>query len=54
MAPHCIYFTGSKAHNIAIRCMAQKDGLKINEYGVFRDEKRIGVKRKHQCTLLSG
>jgi len=35
------YFTGSKAHNIAIRRMAQKDGLKINEYGVFRDKTRI-------------
>lgn len=35
------YFTGSKAHNIAIRRMAQKSGLKINEYGVFRDKARI-------------
>ena len=35
------YFTGSKSHNIAIRRMAQKSGLKINEYGVFRDETRI-------------
>ncbi|HET7831515.1 MAG TPA: DNA polymerase/3'-5' exonuclease PolX [Gallionella sp.] len=35
------YFTGSKAHNIAIRRIAQHDGLKINEYGVFRGTKRI-------------
>jgi DNA polymerase (family 10) len=35
------YFTGSKAHNIVIRRMAQEKGLKINEYGVFRGEKRI-------------
>jgi len=35
------YFTGSKAHNIAIRRIAQQLGLKINEYGVFRGEKRI-------------
>ncbi len=35
------YFTGSKAHNIAVRRIAQKLGLKINEYGVFRGEKRI-------------
>jgi DNA polymerase (family 10) len=35
------YFTGSKAHNIAIRRIAQKLGLKINEYGVFRDGIRI-------------
>jgi len=35
------YFTGSKAHNIAIRVLAQKKGLKINEYGVFREGVRI-------------
>jgi DNA polymerase (family 10) len=35
------YFTGSKAHNIAIRVLAQKKGLKINEYGVFREDVRI-------------
>jgi DNA polymerase (family 10) len=35
------YFTGSKAHNIAIRRSAQQLGLKINEYGVFRGAQRI-------------
>jgi len=35
------YFTGSKAHNIAIRRLAQQAGLKINEYGVFRGSMRI-------------
>ena len=35
------YFTGSKAHNIAIRRIAQQHGLKINEYGVFRGAERI-------------
>ncbi len=29
------YFTGSKAHNVALRERARKMGLKINEYGVF-------------------
>jgi len=32
------YFTGSKAHNIAMRERAVKMGLKINEYGVFDKE----------------
>ncbi len=32
------YFTGSKQHNIRIREMGMKRGLKINEYGVFRDK----------------
>jgi DNA polymerase (family 10) len=36
------YFTGSKAHNIAVRRMGQQRGLKINEYGVFRGAKQIG------------
>jgi len=36
-----IYFTGSKAHNIVIRRLAQERGLKINEYGVFRDDEKI-------------
>lgn len=35
------YFTGSKSHNIAIRRIAQQLHLKVNEYGVFRGEKRI-------------
>jgi DNA polymerase (family 10) len=40
------YFTGSKQHNIRLREMAVRAGLKINEYGVFREpgEKKIGGK----------
>ena len=30
-----IYFTGSKAHNIRIREMAVRAGLKLSEYGLF-------------------
>ena len=42
-----VYFTGSKAHNIVIRRMAQERDLKINEYGVFRDTKRsVGTRQK--------
>ncbi len=42
------YFTGSKQHNIKLREMAVRAGLKINEYGVFQEpgEKRIGGKRE--------
>lgn len=35
------YFTGSKSHNIAVRTLGVRKGLKINEYGVFRDDERI-------------
>jgi len=30
------YFTGSKAHNIALRSLGVEHGLRINEYGIFR------------------
>jgi DNA polymerase (family 10) len=36
------YFTGSKHHNVRIRELGVKNGLKINEYGVFRGDERIG------------
>jgi DNA polymerase (family 10) len=32
------YFTGSKAHNIALRDRALQRGLKLNEYGLYRDD----------------
>jgi len=35
------HFTGSRAHNIALRKLALKRGLKINEYGIFKEDKRI-------------
>ncbi|OHB84946.1 MAG: DNA polymerase III subunit beta [Planctomycetes bacterium RBG_16_64_12] len=35
------YFTGSKDHNIVLRGRAKDLGLKVNEYGVFRGQKRI-------------
>lgn len=30
------YFTGSKEHNVAVRTRAVKEGLRVNEWGVFR------------------
>lgn len=35
------YFTGSKAHNVALRQLAQQRGLKINEYGVFKGDRPV-------------
>ncbi len=50
------YFTGSKAHNIKIREMAVKAGLKINEYGIFResDNKRIGGEKEEDVYRVLG
>ena len=40
------YFTGSKAHVVAVRRLAMEQGLKVNEYGVFRHDKRIAGERE--------
>ena len=50
------YFTGSKAHNIRLREMAVKAGLKINEYGIFRekDDKKLGGKREEDVYRILG
>ncbi|HEY7408053.1 MAG TPA: DNA polymerase/3'-5' exonuclease PolX [Gemmatimonadaceae bacterium] len=42
------YFTGSKAHNIAIRALGRAAGLKINEYGVHRGARRIGGREERE------
>src|SRR2546428_116615 len=38
-----LYFTGSKAHNVALRQLAQEKGVKLNEYGLYRGERRVGA-----------
>lgn len=35
------YFTGSRAHTVAVRRLGQQRGLKINEYGVYRGKARV-------------
>jgi len=35
------YFTGSQAHNVAVRALAVKRGLKLSEYGLFRGQDLI-------------
>lgn len=46
------YFTGSKAHNIAIRHLGVQRGLKINEYGVFRGETRVAGKTEAEVYAM--
>ncbi len=36
-----LYFTGSQAHNIALRGIAAHRGWKLNEYGLFSGRRRI-------------
>ncbi len=39
-----LYFTGSKAHNVHLRKMAQEKDWKINEYGLFSGDKKLAGK----------
>ncbi|RJS71675.1 MAG: DNA polymerase/3'-5' exonuclease PolX [Candidatus Syntrophoarchaeum sp. WYZ-LMO15] len=40
------YFTGSQLHNIKLRELALRKGLKLNEYGVFRQDEKIAGRRE--------
>jgi DNA polymerase (family 10) len=42
------YFTGSKDHNIAVRQIAIKKGLKLSEYGLFRKNKQVAGKTEEE------
>jgi len=42
------YFTGSKAHNIEIRKIAIELGMKVNEYGVYKGDKKIAGKTEEE------
>jgi DNA polymerase (family 10) len=35
------YFTGNVDHNVKLRAIAQKKGMKLNEYGLFRESDRV-------------
>ena len=48
------YFTGSKDHNVALRKIAQEKGLKLNEYGLFRGNKRIAGKTEEEIYKALG
>ncbi len=39
-----LYFTGSKEHNVAIRSLAKKKNIKINEYGLFRGTRNMACR----------
>jgi DNA polymerase (family 10) len=48
------YFTGSKDHNVALRALAQKQGLKLSEYGLFRGEKRMAGRSEQKVYAALG
>lgn len=49
------YFTGSKAHNIALRTLAVRKKVKLSEYGVFdREGRRLGGEREEDVFAAVG
>ena len=48
-----MYFTGNKEHNVKLRGIAKKRGLKLNEYGLFEGEKEIGLSERGRDLRVS-
>lgn len=42
------YFTGSKDHNVLVRTMAIKKGLKLNEYGLWKGATRVAARTEEE------
>ena len=49
-----MYFTGSKAHNVKLRTLAIKKKFKLNEYGLFRGDKRMAGKTEEDMYARLG
>ena len=48
------YFTGSKEHNIVIRRRAIERGLKLNEYGLFREDEYVAGRTEEEVYAAVG
>src|SRR5690348_356087 len=49
-----MYFTGSKAHNIELRKIAQEKSYKLNEYGLFKGARRIAGETEEEVYAKLG
>jgi len=49
-----VYFTGSKAHNIDLRKIAQEKSYKLNEYGLFKGTRRVAGKTEEEVYAKLG
>jgi DNA polymerase (family 10) len=49
-----LYFTGSKAHNIELRKIAQEKSYKLNEYGLFKGTRRAAGKTEEEIYAKLG
>jgi DNA polymerase (family 10) len=48
------YFTGSKDHNIALRRIAQEEGMKLSEYGLFKNGKQVAGRTEEEVYQKCG
>jgi DNA polymerase (family 10) len=48
------HFTGSKGHHIALRKLAAASDFKINEYGIFKGERRVGGEKEGDVYKVLG
>jgi DNA polymerase (family 10) len=48
------YFTGSKAHNVHLRRLAQARGLLLNEYGLFRGKAAVAGRTEEEIYRALG
>jgi DNA polymerase (family 10) len=48
------YFTGNVDHNVKLRAIAQKQDLKLNEYGLFQGEKNVASQTEEEIYKTLG
>jgi DNA polymerase (family 10) len=48
------YFTGSKEHNVRLREIAKKKGMKISEYGIFKGDRKLGGRKEEDIYKALG
>ncbi len=48
------YFTGNVDHNVALRGIAIKKGMKLSEYGVFKGSKQVAGKTEEEVYKILG
>ena len=52
--PMLLYSTGSKAFNIRMRALARRKGYLLNQYGMYKDGKRIPLKTEKEYFSILG
>jgi DNA polymerase (family 10) len=49
-----VYFTGSMAHNLHLRRLGKERGLKVNEYGVWKGDRRVAGRTEQDVYAALG